>query len=231
MKFNEQLIKAKIRNRYKRFFCDLDLGKDIITAHVPNTGSMKTCIGEGWDGFVSKSNNPKRKLKYTLEMTSFNGELIGVNTSRTNHLVKEALENGVIQELEQYKSIRPEVKVGQSRIDFLLTSPQLKDCYIEVKNVTLKEQSGRASFPDAITTRGHKHLRELSELVKAGHRAVMLFVVQRSHCDSFSIAKEIDPQYLVEINRAKEAGVEVFVYACKLSADEVFISHPLPMVQ
>ena len=202
MEYQQQLIKGKIQKRYKRFLADVILENgELVTAHTPNTGSMKTCWEKDWPVLLSKSDDPKRKLKFTLELT-FNGKTwINVNTSRTNHIAYEAVKNQFINELVGYQHIRPEVKVGDSRIDLLLFDGDEKKykqagrkCYVEVKNVTLWHD-GAALFPDGVSTRGQKHLNELIEIKKEGHEAVMLFVISREDVSSFSPAQEIDPEY------------------------------------
>ena len=196
MEFSQPLIPGILLKRYKRFLADIKLDTgEFITAHCANSGSMKTCKEPGWKVLVSKSNNPKRKLKYTWEMVHNGTCWIGINTQVPNKIASEAILNGVIPELAGYTNLKNEVKYGKnSRIDILLTGDQ-PDCYVEVKNVTLVEEDGFYKFPDAVTERGRKHLSELLDVVKAGGRAVMLYVIQRSDGTIFKPAYEIDPAY------------------------------------
>lgn len=242
MKYSLPTFKGKILKRYKRFLADIELAEDtpinkkgdIIVAHTANTGSMKTCWGENWDVLISYHDNPKRKLKYSLELTHNSETWIGVNTSLPNKLAIEAIENGVIKELQGYQTIKPEEKVGQSRIDIYLyngdkSSPS-DQCYVEVKNVTLLGENKRALFPDSVSERGQKHLLELTELKNQGIRACMLYIIQREDVDSFSPAKDIDPKYSDLLKKAHELGVEVLVYQCKLSNLGVDVSHPVDFI-
>jgi len=233
MKFNNPTETAIIHKRYKRFLSDIELstGEEVV-AHVPNTGSMKTCWGEKWKVLVTKNDNPKRKLKYTLEMTHNGESWICVNTGMTNKLVTEALENDVIFELLGYPEVKPEKKILDSRIDFFLSGHADKpDCYVEVKNVTLKgDDIGKdrfVLFPDSVTTRGQKHLRDLMKIKKSGLRAAMLYVVNREDVNVFSPAKDIDPEYARLVAEAKEVGVEIFVYQCKLNEEEIVLTKRL----
>lgn len=230
MKYPSPLINATIQKRYKRFLADITLETgEQITAHVPNTGSMTNCWGEGWHVLVSESNNPKRKLKYTLELTHNGDSYINVNTSLTNKVAKEALEVGAIKELAGYENIKPEAKIGESRLDFLLTEHNEKaDCYVEVKNVTLNDDD-IAIFPDAVTTRGQKHLQELIKLKKQGDRAVMLYIIGREDVTNFSPASTIDPKYADLLKEAYQAGVEVLAYQCTLSSEEITVSKGIPV--
>lgn len=229
MRFQQPTHQCKILKRYKRFLADIELKtKEVVVAHTPNTGSMKECWAPNWKALVTESNNPKRKLKYTLEMTHNGRSWIGVNTSLTNKLAIEAIEKGVIEELQGYPELKPEKKVGKSRIDIFLSGND-RDCYVEVKNVTLNENQ-KALFPDAVSTRGLKHLHELTELKKQGNRCCMLYIVQREDVDSFSVAKEIDSAYDEGLKLALEAGVEVLVYGCSLSPKEIKVTHSLPFI-
>ncbi|MCT4641073.1 MAG: DNA/RNA nuclease SfsA [Bacteriovoracaceae bacterium] len=223
MKFNNTYL-GTIQNRYKRFLSDITLDNGEQTnAHVPNTGSMKTCWGENWKILVSKSDNPKRKLKYTLELTHNGDSWISVNTSVTNKLVHEALLNNKIKELKEYSNIKPEQKILDSRIDFLLTDDKENECWVEVKNVTLKGENGIALFPDSVSTRGQKHLKDLTQIVKSGKKAVMFYVINRTDVKSFSPAIEIDPTYTQLLKEAKEAGVEVLAYQTYIDENEIYI--------
>ncbi len=218
MKFENKLIKGKILKRYKRFLSDIELEDgSVVVAHTANTGSMKTCWEPGWNVLLSHHDNPKRKLKYSLELTH-NGETwIGVNTSLPNKIAIEGIQNGVVKELQGYKTIKPEATVGKSRIDILLSNEGEDPCYVEVKNVTLKGEENEVLFPDGVSTRGQKHLEELMSLKKQGIRACMLFVVNREDAESFSTADHIDPVYGELLRKANDVGVEILVYRCALS--------------
>ena len=214
-----------IHKRYKRFLSDIELDNgEIVNAHVPNTGSMTTCWEPGWKVYVTHTDNPKRKLKYTLELTH-NGEgLICVNTSLTNKIVKEALEKELIPELTGYKTIKPEQKIFDSRLDFFLDDPHKTPTYVEVKNVTLLGPNNTALFPDSVSTRGQKHLKDLMKIKEQGQRAVMLYVINREDVNSFSPAKDIDPTYAQLLSEAKAVGVEILAYQTKLTTDEITLN-------
>lgn len=231
MKIEPPLEQAILLKRYKRFLADIRLANgEEMTIHCPNTGSMKNCWAPETPCWFSRSNDPKRKLPGTLEITSTpDGFLAGVNTGRPNKLVREAIESGVIAELQGYSEIRPEVKYGDenSRVDLLLIDGERR-CYVEVKNTTLGVGDGRVLFPDAVTTRGAKHLRELMAMVEQGHRAVLVFCVQHSGAQSVGPADEIDPVYGQTLREAMDAGVEVLAYGCDLSAEEINLKSALP---
>ncbi len=228
MQWDSTTITTVLKKRYKRFLADILIQDKIEVAHVPNTGSMTSCWEEDWVCLVTESNNPARKLKYTLELTHNGVSWIGVNTANANKLVKEWLKAEILSPFLGYKKITPEKKVGASRFDFFLEGhANLPDCYIEVKNVTLKLDD-LAQFPDAVSERGQKHLRELVELKKAGHRACMVYVVQREDVDSFKAAQTIDPQYARLLQEAHQAGVEVYVYQCKLTEEGIEWKKELP---
>ena len=224
MKFDANTFEAIIHKRYKRFLSDIELPDgSMVVAHVPNTGSMKTCWDKGWKALITHNDDPKRKLKYTLQCTHNGNCWIGVNTSLTNKLVHEALEHNVIEELDGYKNIKPEKKIFDSRIDFYLSDhPELTDAYVEVKNVTLAYDN-HAYFPDAVTTRGQKHLKDLIKIKEQGMRAIMLYILNRTDAKAFSPAKEIDPTYANLLKDAERAGVEILVYQCKLTPSEIKI--------
>ncbi len=227
---------GKFLKRYKRFFADVEMldGPDAgktITAHTPNTGSMKGCLAENCEAIVTMSNNPKRKLKYTLELIRPDSAWIGVNTTLTNKLVNEALINEIIVEAIGYKNIKPEAKIGESRLDFFLSHHStLPDCYIEVKNVTLKSDTVEALFPDAKTERGVKHLNELIDLKLKGYRSILLFVVQREDVNVFNFNNPIDPLYTETLKKAYHSGVEILAYQCSLKADEIKIERRLGLI-
>lgn len=231
MKIDPPLKKATLVTRYKRFLADLVLedGGE-LTAHCPNTGSMKNCIVPGSDCWYSESDNPNRKLKATLEITTTpSGALAGVNTGRPNRLVEEGIYQGVVKELQGYATLRREVPYGseKSRIDLLLENATDK-CFVEVKNVTLEADNNVLLFPDAVTSRGTKHLRELMEMRREGHRAVLFFCVQHNRAMSVGPAQEIDPDYCKTLEQAIDAGVEVLAYRCKLTPGEIALVAPIP---
>lgn len=219
----EKLIKGKLLKRYKRFLADIILeNKEIITAHVPNSGAMTSCIEENCDVWITFHDNPKRKLKYTLELTLINENLICTNTGVANKIAIEAIKNGTIKELQNYSSLKPEQKYGQnSRIDILLENENEK-CYVEVKSVSLKIDDYLA-FPDAVTSRGTKHLNELYEMTLQGHRAVMLYIIQRTDNLPFRLACEIDKKYCELFNEVTKKGVEVLVYQSNIDYENIYI--------
>lgn len=230
MNFEAPLIKAIIHKRYKRFLADVELENgDPITAHLANTGSMKTCWAPGWNVLLSYHDNPKRKLKYSLELTNNGTTWIGVNTSLPNKIAIEGIEKGIVKELQGYQTIKPEAKIGKSRIDILLSNEGDDPCYVEVKNVTLLGENGQAIFPDGVTTRGQKHLKELTGLVEQGIRAAMLFVVNREDVTSFAPADHIDPTYGELLRKAASAGVEILAYQCQISPKEITLAKKLPI--
>ena len=219
----EKLIHGKLIKRYKRFLADviLDNGEE-ITAHVPNSGAMTSCIKANCDVWLTFHDNAKRKLKYTLELTKMGENLICTNTGVANKIAIEAIENKVIKELQGYSSLKPEQKYGQnSRIDILLENENQK-CYVEVKSVSLRIDDYLA-FPDAVTSRGTKHLNELAQMVKDGHRAVMLYVIQRDDDLPFRLANEIDKKYCEAFKEVTKNGVEILVYQSCINLEEISI--------
>jgi len=238
MQFSPAFQRATFLRRYKRFLADvmLDTGEE-VTIHCPNTGSMRECLQEGSDCWFSISDNPKRKYSRTWEIaTTPSGHLAGINSARANALVVEAIEQGVIKELEGYSKLNTEVRYGEerSRIDVLLSGhdEDSRDCYVEVKSVTLLDHvEGRPQgcFPDAVSARGSKHLRELVAMVNQGHRAVLLFCVQHTGIDSVMAAGHIDPEYARTLSWALAQGVEVLAYKTEISAEEIFVSKALPV--
>lgn len=229
MKWSEPLIQATILKRYKRFLADIDLGEKMITAHVPNTGSMTSCWEPNWKCALSVSKNPDRKMPHTLELIH-NGETwIGVNTMNANKLAKIWLTNNLIPELSGYKTVIPEKKIGLSRMDFYLDDHSDKPaCFVEVKNVTLKKD-GLAQFPDSVSERGQKHLQELMEIKKSGLRAAMLYVVQREDVEKFTAAGSIDAKYAFLLKDAQAAGVEIYAYQCNMGLKELTLGKRLPV--
>ncbi|CAM3858614.1 DNA/RNA nuclease SfsA [Arcobacter cloacae] len=224
MKF-EELIHGKLIKRYKRFLADIILdNKEIITAHVPNSGAMTSCIEENCDVWVSFHDSEKRKLKYTLELTKIGENLICTNTNVANKIAVEAINNQTIKELQGYKSLKTEQKYGQSsRIDILLENENEK-CFVEVKSVSLRIDDFLA-FPDAVTSRGTKHLKELEEMVKLGHRAVMLYVIQRTDDLPFKLACQIDKKYCETFKEVTKNKVEVLVYQSSINLEDITIKN------
>jgi sugar fermentation stimulation protein A len=225
MVFDRPLIEGKLSRRYKRFLADVILNDGrIVTAHCPNSGSMKGYKEEGLRVWLSESDNPKRKLRYTWELVEdASGERVMVHAARANALVKEAIENGTVAELQGYEKLRSEVRYGsqKSRIDLLLENPNER-CYIEVKSVTLKEGDA-LMFPDAVTARGQKHLQELMEVKAQGDRAVLFFAVLREGGSHFEAAAHIDPDYARLLEEAKAKGVEVLLYRARFDGDAVVL--------
>jgi sugar fermentation stimulation protein A len=229
MKFHAPLIPGTLVQRYKRFLADVTLEDGtMITAHVANPGSMLGMKEPGMRVWLSPAANPKRKLKYSWELANVDGALIGVNTGHPNKVGEEAIREGRIPELLGYEALKREVKYGEnSRIDILLSNPDdPKFCYVEIKSVTLR-RGNQAQFPDSVTARGTKHLHELGDMVEQGHRAVMLYLVQRQDCTSFSIADDIDPTYAKALQTALSRGVEVLCYTCAITTEEICVSKPL----
>ena len=229
MHFDPPLEEVVFLQRYKRFLTDVSRPSgEIITIHCPNSGSMRNCQPVNGRAWMSDSKNPKRKLRHTLEMVEVDGALCGINTHRANALAEEAIRRGRINSLTGYQSIRREVRYGleKSRIDLLLSTGDTH-CYVEVKNVTMGSHDGIARFPDAVTTRGRKHLRELCEMVKMGHRAVLLFCGSRSDTRVIKPADDIDPQYGTALRAAQIQGVEIMAYGCRMSPKYWVMEHPL----
>jgi len=233
MKFPDPLIRGRLIKRYKRFLTDVELDDGtVVVAHCANSGSMESVKDPGAEVWLSPARNPDRKLKYTWELIRIGETLVGINTALPNLIVSEAIEAGTVAELAGYGSLRREVKYGKnSRIDILLEDDDKPKCYVEVKNTTMRRDldGGPAEFPDAVTARGTKHLGELSDMVKEGHRAVMFYLVQREDTTSFTVAADIDPAYAAALNDALAAGVEAVCYDCRMSPDEIVVTHPLPI--
>ena len=215
MNFETRLISGLFIKRYKRFFVDVKLKNETITAHCPNTGSMKGLLKEGNKVWVSKTNNFKRKLKYTLQIIEVNKKKIGINTHSTNKIVLDALKKNRIKELKKDIKIKTEVKFGKkTRFDFLISTNNYK-AFIEVKNVTLSRQSKVAEFPDSVTSRGSKHIEELLKASKKGYKIFILFVIQRDDCEKFKIASDIDPLYSKLLDSALKKKLNIICYDCK----------------
>jgi sugar fermentation stimulation protein A len=228
MKLPEHLVTGTRICRYKRFLADVTLDSgEIITVHCPNSGSMTGCAVPGSPVILSRSDRPGRKYPHTWELVQVGGCWIGTNTGITPALVREAVVNGIIPELQGYGTIRPEVRRGDSRLDLLLTGER-GTCWVEVKNVTLAD-TGRALFPDAVTVRGQKHLTELMAVVRSGERGVIFFVVQRGDCQSMAPADRIDPRYGALLREAVAAGVEVLAYRAEVSPSGVALAVRLPV--
>lgn len=230
MEFASPLVRGRLVQRYKRFFADviLDDGSP-VTAHCPNPGAMLGLNTPGLPAWLSRSDDPKRKLAHTLELVEADGGLVGINTLHPNRIVAEALAAGVIPEVAGYATHRREVRYGaNSRVDFLLEHPDRPPCWLEVKNCHLRRTGTLAEFPDCVAARSLKHLRELSAMVAAGQRAVMLFVIQRTDCDAFEACAELDPAYAAGLDLAATAGVEVLAYRCAISPQRVTLADRVP---
>lgn len=224
-----ELFRGTLVRRYRRFLADviLDTG-ETVTAHCPNTGTMKSCCDPGRPVYLSRSDNPRRKLPYTWELIAMPDSLVGVNTAVPNRLVEKAVHGDNISELSGYTTVQREVRYGKnSRIDLMLSGDGRRDCYVEIKNCTLVE-AGEALFPDAVTARGLKHLRELSEMVKRGARAVMFYFIQRMDAGCFRPAEAIDPQYGQGLRAAVKAGVEVVAYDVILNLEGIGLNRQIP---
>jgi len=235
LKIIQPYIEGHLIKRYKRFLADVELPNgETITAHTANTGSMKGCSDPGSRVWLYDSENPKRKYRYSWDLVEdLSGNLIGIHTTRANKLVHEAINNGVIKELQDYSQIKPEVKYLESntRFDFLLSKQdQCDPCFVEVKNVTAKSGDDVAIFPDAKTERGRKHLHTLIDAIEHGYRAVIFFCIQRSDVDVFKPADEIDPAYGEVLRKASNSGVEVIAYKAYISPNEIYLNIAIPVI-
>ena len=229
MKLSSPLLEGKLLRRYKRFFTDIELADGtVVVAHTPNTGSMKQCAIAGYNVLISQSDNPKRKLKYTLELIKVGPYWVDTHTQRTNRVVEEALRNNKIESLEDFQ-VQPEYKFGTSRIDFYLEKEHSK-VLVEVKNVTLCCNETTACFPDAVTTRGQKHLRELLAAKEQGYRAVIFFLIQRNEATEFSPADDIDPEYGRLLREVVAGGVEAMAYKTVVTPEENRVGERIPVV-
>ncbi|WP_282061561.1 DNA/RNA nuclease SfsA [Roseobacter litoralis] len=228
MRFQTELVPARLTRRYKRFLADCVLDADgaEVTAHCANPGSMMGLAAPGTRIWLEPNDDPKKKLKFGWRLVDHeNGHFTGVDTSLPNRVLKEALKARHVEALSGYGTVRPEVKYGQnSRIDFLLSEEGLPDAYVEVKSVTLSRQTGQAEFPDSVTARGAKHLQELATMAQAGHRAIMLYLVQRTDCTSFTLAGDIDPTYAAAFRSARDAGVETLCLGTNISAQGIEVA-------
>jgi len=230
LQFPDPLIPGRLIRRYKRFLADVVLADgETVVAHCANPGSMLGLAEPDLPVWLAPSRNPKRKLNFSWELVEIEGALVGINTSRPNALVAEALEAGAIPELAGYSSHRREVRYGEnSRVDLLLEREGAPPCYLEVKNVHLMRRPGLAEFPDSVTARGAKHLRELARVVEGGARAVMLYVVQRVDCASMSIADDLDPTYGRAMGEALDRGVEMLCYSCRIEHQGIELDRRMP---
>ena len=242
MRFPTPLLQGRLIRRYKRFLADVDLGREgggeVVTVHVPNSGSMIGLNTPGSAVWLSRSDNPKRKLAHTLELVEpaapWGEGLVGVNTGHPNALAAAAIATGTIPELAGYGRLRREVKYGRnSRIDLLLEDASRPSAYVEVKNVHLRRpdraDGQAAEFPDCVTARGAKHLEEMTAMVAQGHRAVMLYLVQRGDCSHFRTAADLDPAYDAGLRRALDSGVEALCWACAITPESIELDRPLPL--
>ncbi len=231
VRFSSRLLEGRLLRRYKRFFADVELqGGERVTAHCANPGSMRTCLEIGGQVWLSESTNPKRKLRLTWEIARVGGTNVFVNPLAANRLVAEAIRNRTLRELAHYPTLAREVRSNlHSRLDFLLSGPRER-CYVEVKNVTLTLGAGRAAFPDSVTERGTRHLKELIRLTRAGHRTVLLFCVSRSDARSVEPAVDIDPTYAHWLGRAADSGVELLAYKCAITQRGIWLSRRLPVI-
>jgi len=230
MDFPQPLSRGTLVARYKRFFADvvLDDGRE-VTAHCPNPGAMLGLNAPGLVAWLSRSDDPKRKLAHTLELVEADGGLVGINTLHPNRIVAEALAADAIPELTGYATHRREVRYGaNSRVDFLLTAEDRPPCWLEIKNCHLRRTGSLAEFPDCVAARSLKHLRELTAMAEAGERAVMLFVIQRTDCDAFAACAELDPAYAKGLIEAAANGVEVLAYRCAITGEGVTLADRIP---
>ena len=230
MEFTKSLLKGKLIKRYKRFFTDVKLNKEVVTAHCPNTGSMMGLLEEGNEVYLLKNDDPKRKLKYGLEIIKSRNNLVGVNTHMANKIAHHGLKNNLIKELKNNENIKAEVFFNkETRFDFLIEKNKQK-IFMEVKNVTLFRDKNTAEFPDAITSRGSKHLLTLIDAIKKGYKCYLLFLVQIENMEYFRIAKDIDSEYYKNYLIAKKAGVNFLAYRCKINSKEILIDKKLKII-
>ena len=230
MEFSKSLIKGKLIKRYKRFFVDVKLDKKIVTAHCPNTGSMKGLLNDGNEVFLLENDDPKRKLKYSLEIIKAQKNLVGVNTHMANKIVNHGLNNNLIKELKNNDKIQSEVFFNKdTRFDFLIEKKKSKS-FIEVKNVTLFRDKKTAEFPDAVTLRGSKHLLALIDAIKRGYKAYLIFLVQVQNMEKFKIAKDIDIEYYKNYLNAKKAGVNFLAYRCNINSKKIYIEKKIKIL-
>lgn len=231
MIFETPLVPARLIARYKRFLFDAELETgEIITGSCPNTGSMRGLTAPGSRIWMSVHESTTRKYRHVLELVEADGTVVGVNTAMPNRIAAEAIAAGLVPPLGGYQTMRREQKYGRnSRIDLLLVDPARGNAYVEVKNVHFMRQNGLSEFPDTVTARGAKHLEKLGDMAEAGHRAVMLFVIQRYDCESFKISGDLDPVYATAFRRAWQRGVEAFALKCRVSSREIAASRLIPI--
>ena len=230
MEFTKSLIKGKLVKRYKRFFTDIKVNKEILTAHCPNTGSMMGLLEENNDVWISKSDNPKRKLKYTLEIIKVKNNLVGVNTHLANKIVGEGLKNNSFEEFKKLENVQSEVFYNkETRFDFLVNKNN-KKIFIEVKNVTLSRNNKESEFPDSPTSRGTKHLKTLIDASKKGFKTYVMFLVQIQNIKYFKIAKDIDKDYYENYLIAKKSGVQFLAYKCKIDPKQIKIDKKIKII-
>ena len=229
--FWPHLTPGTLIKRYKRFLADVRLESgELVTAHCANSGTMKECSEPGRPVYLSFHDNPKRKLKYTWEMIKMPTSLVGVNTLVPNRLVKKSIEDGLVEQLKGYENVKAEVKVSdKSRLDLMLTKGDKEKCFVEIKNCTLVKEE-IAYFPDAVTTRGRKHLVELQRLAKEGNRSIIFFLVQRMDAKAFTSADNIDPAYGKELRKAKNSGVEIIVYDVIIDLEKIVLGKKIPQI-
>ncbi|MCF2871745.1 DNA/RNA nuclease SfsA [Octadecabacter sp. G9-8] len=229
MRFATPLVSGRLIRRYMRFLSDVELDDEtIVKAHCPNPGSMMGLKDAGMRVWLEGNDDPKKKLDWGWRLAETGGAFVGIDTGAANGVVAEALAKG-IEGLDGYDTIRPEVKYREkSRVDFLLSASDRPDCYLEVKSVTLMRDAGHAEFPDSVTARGAKHLGDLAAMVQQGHRAVLLFLVQRTDCTHVSVAADLDPTYAAAFTAAMDAGVEVMCFDCEISPDGITMAVRLP---
>jgi len=236
MQFSSALLQGRLKKRYKRFLADVELASgETVTAHCANPGAMTGLTEPGSRVWLSRSDNPKRKLKFSWEMIEVdigNGPvLVGINTALPNGLIAKSIEENLVPALAGYDNLRREMRYGtNSRIDIFLEGGQRPPCYVEVKNVHLMRTPGLAEFPDSVTARGEKHMRELAKIVQSGKRAAIVFLIQRDDAEKFAIARDIDPNYGAAFEAACSAGVEVMSYVCTLSETHIAVSHRIPVI-
>lgn len=232
MRFQTPLVPGRLIRRYNRFLADvtLDSGED-VTAHCPNPGAMLGLREPGLRVWLEPNDDPKRKLRHGWRLVELpGGHWAGIDAGLPNRVVREALENARIRELAAWSALRAEVGYGErSRVDFLLTGPDLPDAYVEVKNVHLRRDGDWAEFPDSVTARGARHMAELARMAEAGHRAVVIYLVQRTDCARFRLADDIDPAYAAACRAARAAGVEMLCYGTRIDVEGVSLAHPLPV--
>ncbi|HSF95760.1 MAG TPA: DNA/RNA nuclease SfsA [Thermohalobaculum sp.] len=233
MDFATPLLPGRLIRRYKRFLADIELADGrTVTAHCANPGAMLGLNMPGLEVWVEPNDDPKKKLKFGWRLVRTGGHWVGIDTAIPNRVVGDALRQGMVPELAGYTDVRPEVRYGEkSRVDYLLTGEGLPDAYVEVKNVHLMRQDGLAEFPDSVTARGARHLDELASMVAAGHRAVMLYCIQRTDCRRMALAGDLDPGYAAAYARARAAGVEAVAWACAITPEGITLDRPVPIDQ